>query len=210
VIDQDLLTEIQLALLEPADGGQSWPSEVWTHDEVLGNLNSRIWKLLRDTHAIVTRVEIAVPAAGLGVVALPAAWIATVSGVWRTAGGLRSPLGPADSYETDLALPTWGTTPGTPLVMHDLDRPTLTLQLAPIPDADGTLELLYVARPTALTGAGATIGLPDELLSGVKYGTLGMLLRKAGRLADPERAAYCEDRFALTTLAVELLLRGGA
>src|SRR5438093_5654000 len=158
--DQDLLSEIQIALLERPDGGQSWPSEVWTREEVLGNLNSRIWSILKDTHAVVTRTEIAVPASGLGVVSLPADWMATVSGVWRTAGGVRSPLGPGDSFESDLALPSWETTAATPLVYHDLDDESLVLRLAPIPDANGTLELLYVARPPAVNGAGSAIAVP--------------------------------------------------
>lgn len=210
MIDQDLLTEIQYALLEPPDGGQAWPSEVWSRDEVLDLLNTAIYTLHRDTHAIITRVEIPVLAASLGVVALPVTWMATVAGVWRSLAGVRQPLGAGSSHETDLALPSWETTGGTPLVLHDLDRATLTLKLAPIPDANGTLELLYVSRPTAVNGAGEAIGLPDELITGVKYDLLASLLRKAGRLLDPDRAAYCEGRRDLTVAITDLLLKGWA
>lgn len=208
--DQELLSELQYALLEPPDGGQSWPSEVWTREEVVGNLNSNIWGWLRDTHAIVTRVELPQLAASLGVVTLPADWLATASAVWRTAGGVRTPLGPVDRFEGDLALPTWEDTPGTPLALNDFEGDTLTAQLVPIPDADGTLELLYVARPTTVNGAGATLPIPEEFCSGVKYGTLAMLLRKVGRLVDPERAAYCEQRYDLAVLLTNLLLGGWA
>jgi len=208
--DQELLTEMQFALLEPPDGGQSWPSEVWTRDEVVGNLNSNIWNWLRDTHAIVTRVELPQLAVTLGVVTLPADWLATGACVWRTAGGVRTPLGPVDRYEGDLALPSWEGTPGTPLGYDDFEADTLTLQLIPIPDADGTLELLYIARPASVNGAGATLPVPEEFLSGVKYGTLSMLLRKVGRLVDPERAAYCERRYDLTVTLTQILLGGWA
>src|SRR3990167_1332656 len=206
--DQALLSEIQYALLEPPDGGQSWPSEVWTRAEVLGNLNNTLWGWLRDTHALITRVEQAELAASLGVVTLPADWIATAGYVWRTAGGVRTPLGPVDRFEGDLALPTWEAAAGTPLGYDEFEADTLTLQLIPRPDANGTLELLYVARPTAVTGAGATLAVPEEFLSGIKYGTVAMLLRKVGRLVDPERAAYAEARYDLTVELTKILLEG--
>ena len=210
MIDQSLLSEIQYALLEPPDGGQTWPSEVWTRDEVIGNLNSNLWNWLRDTHAIVTRVELAQLAIALGVVALPADWLATAACVWRTAGGVRTPLGPVDRFEGDLALPTWEGTPGTPLGVDDFEADTLTLQLIPRPAADGVLELLYIARPAAVNGAGATLPVPEEFLSGIKYGTLSMLLRKVGRLVDPARASYCEQRYDMTVVLTKILLGGFA
>jgi hypothetical protein len=208
MIDQALLTELQNALLEPPDGGQTWPSEVWTRQEVLDALNGSINTLLRETHLVVTRAEQAVTAAGLGIVTLPAAWMATVHLVWRTAGGVRIPLGPADTFEADLALPSWEDTAGTPLAYADLEGDTLRLRLIPRPDADGTLENMYVARPTELFGAGATIALPDEFLSGIKYGALEWLLRKVGRMHDPERAAYCAKRYEGTRLVTEIILNG--
>jgi hypothetical protein len=210
VIDQALLTEIQYALLEPPDGGQSWPSEVWTRDEVIGNVNSNIWNWLRDTHAIVTRVELPQLAVALGVVALPADWLATCSVVWRTAGGVRTPLGPMDRFEGDLALPTWEDTGGVPLGLDEFEADTLTAQLIPIPLVDGVLELLYVARTTAVNGAGITLPIPEEFVSAAKYGALAMLLRKVGRLVDPERATYCERRYDLTVLLTKILLGGWA
>jgi len=210
MIDQDFLSEIQYALLEPPDGGATWPSEVWMRDEVIGNLNSAIWGWLRDTHAIVTRVEAAQLAASLGVVTLPADWLATCACVWRSAAGARTPLGPVDRFEGDLALPSWEDTGGTPLGYDDFESDTLTLQLLPIPAANGTLELLYVARTTAVNGGGTTLPVPEEFLSGVKYGTLGALLRKVGRLVDAERAAYCEQRYNLTVLLTKILLGGFA
>jgi len=210
MIDQDLLSELQYALLEPPDGGATWPSEVWMRDEVIDTVNSAIWGWLRDTHALVTPLDVAVLAAGLGVVPLPADWLATCACVWRSAAGVRTPLGPVDRFEGDLALPSWETTAGTPLAYDEFESDTLTLQLLPIPAANGTLELLYVARTAAVNGGGITLPLPDEFLSAVKYGTLGGLLRKVGRLADPQRAEYCEQRYDLSVLLTKILLSGWA
>lgn len=209
--DQDLLSEVQIALLEPVvDGGQTWPSEVWSRDDVLGNLNASLWAWLRDTHAIVRRTEIAQLAVLGGVVPLPADWMATIGVVWRSAANVRTPLGPADRFAADLALPTWEGTAATPIAYNEQEADTQTLQLVPTNDANGTVELLYIARPTALQGAGATIPVDAIFCSGIKYSLLGMLLRRTGRLLDAERASYCERRYDLAVLVTEILLSGWA
>lgn len=209
MIDQALLTEIQYALLEPPDGGASWPSEIWTRDEVLDGLNAAIRTLLQDTQLVVTRAEQAILAGALSV-ALPTDHLATMHLVWRSATNVRMPLGPVDGFESDLALPSWETASATPLAYADLDGATLTLKLVPTPLAAGTLELLYVARPALVSGGGTTLPVPDEFASGLKYSTLGWLLSKVGRLQDPERAAYCQQRYDLTKAAADLILSGWA
>jgi hypothetical protein len=207
VTDQELLTEIQYALLEPPDGGASWPGEVWTRDEVLDSVNGGIRQLLRDTHLQLQWVRIPVAAGALSV-ALPVDWLATAYLVWCSTALVRTPLGPVDSFESDLALPSWETVPGTPIGFADLDAATLTLRLVPTPIADGYAELLYAVRPDPLGGAGETLPVPDEFASGIKYAAIGWLLRKPGRLFDAERASYCEGRYKLTTIAAELILKG--
>lgn len=81
--DQQLFTLLQYALVEPPDGGASWPSGLWTRDEVIAALNTRMQQYLRDTQAIATRVEIPV-LAGTNPVTLPTDWIATLAANWRT------------------------------------------------------------------------------------------------------------------------------
>ena len=49
-----------------------------------------------------------------------------------------------------------------------------------------------------------------EFDSALKYGALGTLLRKVGRLLDDERARYAERRYELTRTAAEILLGGWA
>jgi hypothetical protein len=209
MIDQDLLTELQYALVEPPDGGASWPSGCWTRDEVLDAMNAACRAILRDTQILITRTELPVLANALSI-ALPVDWMATGSTVWRALDGTRTPLGPVDSFEADLALPSWETTPGTPIGYVDLDGPTLTGRLVPTPAADGILELLYVAKPPLVTGAGTPLPVPDEFASGIKYYTLGWLLSKVGRLLDPTRAAYCDKRYQVTQVAAGLILSGWA
>lgn len=212
MIDQDLLSEVQYALLEPTiDGGQSWLSEVWSRDEVLANYNSAVWSLLRDTHALVTFATVTQPAASTGIVTLPADWMATVSVVYRAGGtSVRTPLAPTDRFEADLGVPTWEDVPGAPLAYNEQEGDTLQLTLVPANATDGFVELLYIQRPPASTGAGATIPIPIELCTAVKYKLLGFLLQTVGRLIDPDRSAYCTQRYDLEVEVTKILLSGFA
>lgn len=207
--DQALLSELQYALLEEPDGGQTFLSEVWSRAEVVDAINAAERLLMRSTQLLVARTEIAVLASATSV-NLPANWLATILLVWRTAGGVRSLLAPIDETEIDLGHPTWETTPTTPKGYLDSDAETLTLRLGPVPDADGTVELLYVAVPTPVNGNGRPFTVPDDYLSGVKYGALETLLGKIGRLQDPERAAYCRERAELAATAASIILGGWA
>lgn len=209
MIDRDLLSELQFALIEPPDGGDTWPSLIWTRAEVLDAINAGVRSLAHEAHLVVSRTELPVLAGAVSI-DLPTDWMATCYLVWRALDGVRSPLGPVDSFEGDLMLPSWETVPGTPLGYADLDRATLTLRLVPTPAANGTLELLYVIVPSLVDGTGLTLPLAEEFISGVKYSALGWLLRKVGRLLDQERADYCDRRYELAQTAAAIILGGWA
>jgi hypothetical protein len=209
--DRELLSEIQYALIEPPDGGDTWPSLIWTRAEVIDALNAGIRALARDAHLDVARVEIPVAAMSYPI-DLPCDWLATAAAVWRSTGNIRTPLGPVDRFEADLAIPGFegDTGGGTPLGYLDRSQTRLTIMLAPYPSQPGTLELLYIRVPPPATGAlpGARLPIADEFLAGIKYATLASLLRKVGRLLDDERAAYCERRYELTQTATDIILGG--
>jgi hypothetical protein len=194
--DRELLSELQYVLIEPPDGGDTFPSLIWTRAEVLDAVNAGVTALAP-------------------VVPLPTNWLATAHLVWRdTATQVRTPLGPVDAFESDLAVPGWEAAPGLPLGYADLAGPTLTLRLVPTPDADGTIELLYIAVPPdvapVVAGAATPLPLAPEVASALKYAALGTLLRKVGRLLDDERAHYAERRYELTQTATSILLGGFA
>lgn len=210
MLDRALLSELQLVLIEPPDGGDTWPSLIWTRVEVLDAVNGSVRALARDVHLDVARTEIAVPAGTL-TIALPADWLASAALVWRDGvTGIRTPLGPVDAFESDLAVPGWESAPGLPLGFADLDAAMLTLRLVPTPAATGTLELLYIRVPPIVTGTAPGTALPfaDDFTSAIKYASLGWLLRKVGRLLDPERADYCDRRYELTQTAAAIILDG--
>lgn len=210
MIDQALLEDLQYTLMEPPDGGQSWPTGVWSRADVLEAVNAGIRAIQRDTHLTVTYLEQFITPNALSV-SMPGDWMATAHLVYRTfPEGVRTPLLAVDAYQADLALPGWETTAGAPIGYADLDTNTLELRLVPTPNHAGILENLYVPLPEEITGNGVEIPLPEEFLSAVKYDALRTLLRAIGRLEDEERAVYCDERYQVTQLAADLLLKGGA
>lgn len=209
--DQVLLGDLQYALLEPSDGGQAWPSALWTREEVLAICSQRQDRFLFDALCLV-KVSALIP-----IVAtqhrfdLPQDWIRTVSVVWIGDDGTVRELPRVDSFEADHAIPTWEATDAAyPLAYADNDTPLLEGQILPAPTGTGNLSLLYIPRGTPLTGNGTLLDLPDEYLHAVKYGALADLLGKDGRGMDPARAAYCEQRVQLATETARLILEGWA
>lgn len=210
MMDQEFLAELQYALLEPPDGGQSWPSEVWDRDDVLEAVNDATAATVRDTHCRTTYLE-QIVLVGARSVSLPPDWLTTAHLVWRaTPQQTRYGLIPTDAFEADSGLPGWEDTLGIPLGYADRDTNTLELRLVPSPIQDGILENLYVPVPVAITGNGVEVPVPELALSAVKYHALSTLLSGVHRLQDPERAAYCDERYQVATLALTLLLAGGA
>jgi hypothetical protein len=209
MLDRELLSELQLTLMEPAaDGGDTWPSLIWTRDEVLDAVNAGLRALFRDVHLHVEGLSLPI-AAGTTTIALPTDWLATAYLAWADPSG-GGQLAPADSFEGDLALPGWEVNRGRPLAYADLDGAMRTVRLIPTPSLNGTVWIVYIATPPTVTGVapGAVLPLADAFVSGVKYATLASLLRKVGRLLDPERADYCERRYDLTHMAASIILGG--
>lgn len=213
MIDQDLLEEIQYALLEPPDGGQSWPSEVWTREEVLDAVTHACISVVRDTHAVLTYVEQFLPAGSLSLT-VPEDCLTTAHLVWRAQPSqLRTILLPADAFEADQGMPGWeiaGATNPIPLAFVNLDTLTQEVRLIPTPFGHGIVEHLYVPIPAAVEGRGEDLPLPDALVTATKYHALSTLLSGVHRLQDPARAAYCDERYAIEVAVTQMLLRGGA
>jgi hypothetical protein len=208
--DQQVLGVVQRRLIEGDDGGQSWPSALWSFGEVTLSLDQQQDRFLRATHC---HVGIALVSAVIGQSRydLPDDWIQTVLVVWRPAGGAPIELPLGDSFQADLAIPTWSTVPGTPRLFADAELPTRTGQVMPAPDVDGVFELVYIPRGTTLTGQGEFVTLVDDLArAALVPAVLGDLLSKVGRGADPIRAQACKDRVALAEAAVAILLQGFA
>lgn len=208
--DQQLLETLQYAAMEAPDLGATWPSGLWTRDEILSYLNERQSRFLK---ASLIQLGIATHTGILArqaIITLPPDWIATVSVVWYGDDGQVKELVRSDSFEIDHGQVDWTITADTPLVYLDYSTPTLQLQIGPLPDVGGQIQLLYVAQGAPLTGDGDTIlSLPDEFAeAAAKYGPLADMFGKDGRGKNPEKAGYAQSRYQLGLDAAAIILRG--
>lgn len=209
MIDYELFSSIQYVLMEPPDGGISMPSGLWTPEELRDRANERQNRFLKRTQILVGVAEI--PAtAGVFRYALPGDWLTTMSVVWRGSDAIVRELVRSDSFEADHGMQDWTVERDTPQLYMDEDSPLLTIQIAPAPLVDGTLEILYIPQGALLTGNGELLTVPDEYAHAIKYGTLADLFGKDGRGKNPEKAAYCERRFALAQEVAAIMLAGWA
>lgn len=209
--DQTLLTDVQYAVVEPPNGGASWPSGLWTRDEVLGYLNQRQDRLLKQTLIAMREVTIPVglPQVGSSRFDLPADWLRTISVFWFGSNGVVRELMRSDTFEADHALPDW-LGADDPLVYMELETDHRVFQVGPAPPVTGDLLVLYTPAGTPLTGNGVSLTVADELAPAIKYGLLADLLGKDGRGQDRARAQYAEQRFQLGVDAARLILEGWA
>jgi hypothetical protein len=205
--DQQLLEQVQNTMMEPPDGGTTWPSDLWTAAEVVNYANQRQQRFLKDTHLQIGIANIP-GVAGTITYNLPDDWVTTVRVVWVESDGSTRALTASDSWEADYGIPTWTYVAGTPKLYMDVDTAVLTLKIAPLPVADGTIQIHYVPLAGALDGNGELICLPDEYVPSLKYGILADMFSKVGRANDQSRADYCQQRYQLGLDVCRMLLKG--
>jgi len=195
VTDRALLEEIQYTVIEAPDLGATWASGLWTVTEVLAYANQRQYRFMKDTEIVLSTSSITANTGAGNSFALPTDWISTYRAGWKQSTTYR-PLQRSDTWQADHAIPTWEATAGTPKLFMDAETPTLTIQIAPAPDTNGTIELIYVALTTLLDRSGVNLTVPDEFAPYIKWGILADMLSKVGRGQDLDRAGYCEQRFS--------------
>src|SRR5690242_20166838 len=104
--DQSVMTQIQNTMIEPPDGGQTWPSGLWSLAEVVNYLNQRQNLFLKYTQLQFGMANI--PAvSGTATYDLPDDWITTVRVVWVALDGSTRELGKSDFWEADNGIPSW-------------------------------------------------------------------------------------------------------
>ncbi len=187
------LSEIQRALLEPViDNGVSW--QLWTEAEVRASLSERLERFLLQTGITRQRIVIENVPIGTTFVDVPETVIQIRRVQW-VAGATRVLLPPTDEMQLDNAEIGWQiATPSTPRAYLEQPLPSLQIQLFPIPDTVGNVEMIVVQRPETLSGC-SPFPIPSIFVPYIKYGVLADLLVKEGEANDPERATYCEKRY---------------
>jgi len=205
--DQDVLNELQYVVAEAPDHGASWPSGLWTTDEVIAYLNQRQQWFLRDTGVLLSFGTLSTVPQTIQHV-LPTDFIRAHRVVWRTVANVRTPLFRKENWEIDISTPTWPYILAThPVFYQATESPSLELRTSPAALDAGLLDISYVARPTTVSNSGVTLTVPDEYVPTLKYGVLADMFSKVGRANDPARAKYCEARFQQGLVEARMLLQ---
>jgi hypothetical protein len=209
VLDTEFLNDLQWLLVEPQDGGVTWPSGLWTVAEVLASINRVQSEFLRRTEITAAWEITPNQVAGDPIITVPQDYILALELIFQGPTTAK-PLTRSDEWELDRAIPTWETTTAEPIVYGDgIADDILDLVIAPTPNVDSRLYLLYVACGAPISNDGLTeFTVPDEAVVTILWGVLADLLDKVGRGEDLERARYCHQRFEEGVLIWILSLQG--
>jgi hypothetical protein len=188
-----MLSEIQRHMLEPViDEGVSW--QLWTEEEVRGALEERLSGFLLATGLTRERLNVPVEAGQLSV-EIPESIIEIRRVQWDD-GVNQQTLLRSDEMQLDNSMIGWESDNGAvPAYYVEQPLPTLSVLLNPVPALAGALDMVVVLRPSNLAGC-AAFPIPAMFVPYIKYGVMADMLRKEGEANDPERATYCEKRFA--------------
>jgi hypothetical protein len=209
----DALSDAQRLLIEPPNGGISWPSQLWSPAEVLRYLNENNRRFFLDTGAVILR--------DISVVVFPSIQLHTIPDrvmVLYSVAFFEQDLDTAyalcrsDRQAADLAGDSWATNSGAPFPLaYSMEEfPSQQLALIPPSNLPGVLELLFVPRPGDLLQTGA-FTLPDELAEAPFWGMIAdMLETLVGGSESPEKSQYARLRQAELIAATQLLIQGWA
>lgn len=196
--DSTLLQVIQGHLLEPIIGTAWSGTDQFNLTEITNAIQYRRDRFLLETGMVLshsTQVLGAFPADGR--VSLDEGVLDVRRVCWVNSRGDTHSLYRSDAYGETTWAPTWVTASADEPETWDVyTTPTVTLQLFPIHNAAGTLDLVTVSAGAALNPASSVaLGIPNGWAWVVKWGALATLLGKEGPGRDVERAQACEERW---------------
>jgi hypothetical protein len=206
--DQEVLTQIQYALVEPPDGGVTVASGLWTPAELQDAItNAQQW-VFQEAHPQLKRTTL-VTVPNQQRYALPQDWFATQRVVWHDPTGYKIDLGRDASWSADQLTPYWPVQSEVrPQIYNDSETPMPQLMVMPAALDTGVLELTYVPVPPTLSNTGITWLLPDVLIPMAKWKAIAILLAKDGRGQDLPRAKQANDLAEQGMAALHIFLKG--
>lgn len=196
VTDQALFQTIEYHLLEPVTAGTWSGSEQFNAQDITTALQQRRDQFLLETGCRINHSTQSGGQTPSGRVDLADTVIDVRRLVYLDANGIYTRLWPDDEYIMNAATPGWSVNPGPPAVFSVISTPPVRIQISPIPNISGTLDLLTIDAGAALNPVtGVPLGIPDDFSWAVKFGALMDLLTKDGPPSDPGRAEYCQKRW---------------
>jgi hypothetical protein len=198
VTNGDLVYDLQLALMEPTAPFGTWTgTDQFTLQQLSDAIQRRRDQFLRETGYYQTHAEIVVtmPANGRYQLSEDVLIVRRAAYLQTGVGNFNRPLLRTDDWAAASYLPGWRSSADVPRAYSTSDTPPLYFQFIP-PGSDGTLDLVSINKGPAVDPlVDASLGIPDNWAWVVKYGALADLLGGDGLALDPQRAAYCEQRW---------------
>lgn len=190
---------LEYSLLEAASDGSTYSgTEMFTYQDLASAIQNRLNQFLSDTGITVNRSVINVASPPIGRQVLDQKTIDVRRVAWQGSSpeNYYTTLWREDERLLTAADPGWSVNPGAPEAYSIMAPPPLQLQIVPIPQSNGTIELLTVDSAALNPATAATIlGIPDDLTPAIKWGALADLLGKDGIARDPVRSQFAEQRY---------------
>lgn len=201
--DREVVNALQYSLVEAVNdfsSSSTWAgTEMFTMQDLVSALENRLNQFQTLTRRILYQSS-QVVTTGDGLVAVNvleierAVWM-RLDGDGNETQGLR--LLQTDDLTAQKQAPRWLQQQGRPLSYSLVETQPPTIQLIPAPNDTGKLYAYAIHKNAALdVSVGVVIDLPNDLVQFVKWGALADLLSRDGQSRDPERAAYCQQRWS--------------
>ena len=197
---QQAVAELARHLMEPAPDGNLWiGTEQYNLADLVDALQTARDTFLLETGVIVTRSLLSVPApAADGRVSLSEAIINLRRLAWKTGNGITTVLRRDDNWGFTHYGKGYQTASSAPPKAYSVGvTPPLIVELAPVTNVAGTLDLLTIDRGESVNLLDTTqvLGVPDDWAWVVLFGALADLFSRDGLALDAERSAYCDARW---------------
>lgn len=198
VTDQNILNEIQHHVMETANNGASFDSDIWTIAEVVDWLNDRNRRFLAETRLIqnLGNITTVINQARYELNDLSATLIDIIRIAWvKTSDNSSYEVSAFDPLRMDLLRSNWPSQQDTPVIYSRIVQPTTSIDLIPAPNVAGKLDIIYTDTGAALSNTAVVTTVPNDFTPYVKWGVLADMFKKEGQSFDPLRWAYCRRRF---------------
>ncbi len=203
ITDQDLIVEIQNALIEPESATVWTGTDQFTYENIVACILRRRNEFLLQTGMVITQSgDISSVSPPDGRYELADTVIDVRRAAWRALDASNNPSDYSTLWRTDEGdlgdwRRTWSNPATTPNSYSLAVSPPLSLQLAPPPQDSGFLNLLTVSTGPALDPSdhATVLGIPDDFCWIIKYGVLQDLLSGTSPSVDLTRAEYCQARW---------------
>lgn len=208
VTDEQIVNRALAALLEPPLTATWVGTGQFDFRQITDALQNRINRWLSDTGANVTRnIQNMGTGPSAARVFLPEGVLDVRRAAWRNSVGEYFTLWRDDEWAMQSFKYFGFAKPADPpTVWGKFTIPPVGVEVYPPPANPGDLETLVVesgpqigTTPAEIVNSPTVLDIPEDFTYGMVFGALSDLLSADGQMRDPDRAAYCEQRYQEST-----------